>query len=278
MSRSLYSPSFLERSDRFGEEGAKGRDAFDDLISVQEGRPMSRPDAPHPQSCLDRWAKAIDPDKLSEIADQWAAILGFEAHGKLESSGREIMARLFRPENDVAEDAYANEDYQGDFDDDNDDDNDDEDVHDNDAYDDDEAITEQDWYMRLLKDDPTSLSAPLMKAMARQAFRNELGNGTENTNTTTDVSCEGPKPGITSTLTTTQRTTLPDGTVHTKLVLKRRFADGREESAETTHTTHGRREQQLKQVLEPTAEMSQAVKQDEAEKPKEKKKAGWFWN
>ena len=183
----------------------------------------------------------------------------------------EIMTHLFRPEYEMAKEACANEDFRCGFDD----ETDEEDAYDNDEYDHNDALTEQDWYLRQLKEHPTSFSAPLMTAMARQAFRSELlADGTENPNTATNVA----KPGITSTLTTTERTTLPDGTVTTKMVLKKRFADGREESAETTHTTHGRPEQHLKQAPEPTAQIPKAVKHDEAEKPTEKKKAGWFWN
>lgn len=43
---------------------------------------------------------------------------------------------------------------------------------------------------------------------------------------------------ITSTLTTTERRCLPDGTTTTKTVLKKRFADGSETSEETIDTTH----------------------------------------
>lgn len=46
------------------------------------------------------------------------------------------------------------------------------------------------------------------------------------------------KPDILSALTTTQTTRLPDGTVTTKVVLKKRFGDGREEVSESVHTYH----------------------------------------
>ncbi|KAF2125305.1 hypothetical protein P153DRAFT_324478, partial [Dothidotthia symphoricarpi CBS 119687] len=48
-----------------------------------------------------------------------------------------------------------------------------------------------------------------------------------------------PSPSILSTMTTTERSVAPDGTVTTKMVLKKRFADGREESSETVHTQRG---------------------------------------
>lgn len=47
---------------------------------------------------------------------------------------------------------------------------------------------------------------------------------------------------VLSQLTTTETTRLPDGTVTTKVVLKRRFADGREEVSESLHTGNEGRE------------------------------------
>jgi len=87
------------------------------------------------------------------------------------------------------------------------------------------------------------------------------------------------RPSVLSTLTTTERTTHPDGTVTTKMVLKKRFADGREESSETVHTTQGHEHNILPQ-LQSEARVQQRVKQEEAPfKPdSEKKSKGWFWS
>lgn len=73
---------------------------------------------------------------------------------------------------------------------------------------------------------------------------------------------------VLSSLTTTQTTRLPDGTVTTKIVLKQRFADGREETQEKVHTYH-----------DPSQERHEHQRLDErldAEQPKKKK--GWFWS
>ena len=72
------------------------------------------------------------------------------------------------------------------------------------------------------------------------------------------------KPDVLSALTTTQTTRLPDGTVTTKVVLKQRFADGREETHESVHTSHESVEQQ------------QQSTQDVEKKFKQQK--GWFWS
>lgn len=73
------------------------------------------------------------------------------------------------------------------------------------------------------------------------------------------------KPAVLSSLTTTHRTVLPDGTVTTKVVLKQRFADGREETHESLHTSS-----EQAQLVEPVG--------DDKQEQKERKKGGWFWS
>jgi hypothetical protein len=83
------------------------------------------------------------------------------------------------------------------------------------------------------------------------------------------------KPSILSTLTTTERSVAPDGSVTTKVVLKKRFSDGREESSETVHTQRGH-EMHPWHLDQPRA-VSQSEKKDE-EQDKEKRRSGWFWS
>lgn len=64
---------------------------------------------------------------------------------------------------------------------------------------------------------------------------------------------------ILSTVTTTERNVAPDGTVTTKVTLKKRFADGREETSETVNTSRG--------------DINAA-----SEGGSDKKKGGWFWS
>ncbi|KAJ4352916.1 hypothetical protein N0V95_003826 [Ascochyta clinopodiicola] len=82
------------------------------------------------------------------------------------------------------------------------------------------------------------------------------------------------KSSILSTLTTTERTTAPDGTVTTKVVLKKRFADGSEQSSETVHTQRG---QDVHQTEDPwnTAQHTQSINDPERQG---EKKGGWFWS
>ncbi|KAK8203588.1 hypothetical protein M8818_005238 [Zalaria obscura] len=77
------------------------------------------------------------------------------------------------------------------------------------------------------------------------------------------------RPTLLSTLTTTEQTTLPDGTVTTKVVLKKRFSDGREESTETVSTTHCRQQEQDQRTL---------AKVEETKGEKENKNGSWFWS
>ncbi|KAH4844030.1 hypothetical protein HBI24_216380 [Parastagonospora nodorum] len=83
------------------------------------------------------------------------------------------------------------------------------------------------------------------------------------------------KPSILSTLTTTERTVAPDGSVTTKVVLKKRFADGREESSETVHTQRGQEPEPW--ATRQTPEVRNYNNNDEVQ-GKEKKSSGWFWS
>ncbi|GAB1733698.1 hypothetical protein NU195Hw_g2750t1 [Hortaea werneckii] len=72
------------------------------------------------------------------------------------------------------------------------------------------------------------------------------------------------KIDVLSSLTTTQTTRMPDGTVTTKVILKQRFADGREETEEKLHTYQ---------------DPSQLQQAEEAHRPEQvEKKKGWFWS
>lgn len=84
----------------------------------------------------------------------------------------------------------------------------------------------------------------------------------------------GAKPSVLSTLTTTERTTAADGTITTKVVLKKRFADGSEQSSETIHTQRG-------EDVHPTDRSwsdMQNAQSPESTGLKSEKKSGWFWS
>lgn len=87
---------------------------------------------------------------------------------------------------------------------------------------------------------------------------------------TVDAHNKVPSSSILSTMTTTERTVAPDGSVTTKIMLKKRFADGREESSETVHTQRG-------EVARETWREGQESAAQKGERNVEKKK-GWFWS
>ena len=86
-------------------------------------------------------------------------------------------------------------------------------------------------------------------------------------------------PTVTSTLTTTERSTLADGSIHTKVVLKKRFADGREESTETVHTTYGSQAEGHDSAKPSVAGEAQDLPSQKSESIAEQaRKKGWFWS
>ena len=159
-------------------------------------------------------------------------------------------------------------------DDDDDDDNDGSNGEQEEDLDEQEQLTELDLYERLTGLQGGLFGADFTKRMAAEAFKQERELHVVPTTHAQDG--DDKKPSVISTLTTTERRTLPDGSVHTKMMLKKRFADGREESTETTHTT---KENQ-------TTPQQKSIKDDGSTKtepaPKiekyEQKKKGWFWS
>jgi hypothetical protein len=94
---------------------------------------------------------------------------------------------------------------------------------------------------------------------------------------------EKNEDSIVSTMTTTERRTLPDGTVETKRVLKKRFADGREESNESVERQTSPYSNPRSTVSKPLeSEITTAARQDKQtqtdvkENPRPKR-SGWFW-
>jgi len=77
---------------------------------------------------------------------------------------------------------------------------------------------------------------------------------------------EMQKPSVISVMTTTEMRTLPDGTVYTKRVLKRRFSDGTEESREEESTG------------QPESENKSEDFDGGHELQAKKGGAGWFWH
>ncbi|KAL1953015.1 hypothetical protein VTO42DRAFT_3765 [Malbranchea cinnamomea] len=100
---------------------------------------------------------------------------------------------------------------------------------------------------------------------------------TDKTETTADVetktvasapSSEDLAARLVSTVTRTERRTLPDGSIRTRTTVNKRFADGREENYETEEVNDNNHTQKLSQD-EPRSGNPDA--------PDDKPKGGWFW-
>ena len=138
------------------------------------------------------------------------------------------------------------------------------------------SVTELDIYERFLgKQFPSSVSKPIdTPKISRFPTEDKPIEITEPT--------APNKPSVVSTLTTTERTTLPDGRVYSRLVLKKRFADGREESSETVQTNEAS-EGLLKALPamggdEVTGPSTRQTERQTERPPEKSEKKGWFWS
>jgi hypothetical protein len=101
--------------------------------------------------------------------------------------------------------------------------------------------------------------------------------GTASVAPATTKQMDDVKPSILSTLTTTERSVASDGSITTKVVLKKRFADGREESSETVHTQRGQETETQKR--DPWRAFHDIQPRSaEPEHQERKKRSGWFWS
>lgn len=285
LDRSPYSPHHLEAQDSLVQQGTNWRDAFEDLLALQNGLPLPSEDLPRRIQCDAHWVQSMLQDGLfgkerfRAVEDDLA-----DTREDSENSMGNWYDFIMEAARDMNQDARAytedggdenehdeNENEHHDHDDDYPCDEDDENAgHDQEA-------TELDWYERMLRPERVLFPRGLIKALASEAFKPEPQQ-TQTLSSATAAKEDG-RPGVISSLTTTECTTLPDGSVHIKMVLKKRFADGREESTETTHATQGQREGIHRPMPASETEKPRAVEGgDEMDKLGEKKRGGWFWN
>lgn len=284
---SSYSPLYLEKQDHFQEHGQKWRHAFEDLIALQSGTAMADRCSPQSERCTAHWIGSMMNRGLlstSGIGQQWLGAMqaslrsietprGSPEHYqaalrlmRAQLRNEQLRQERKRIDDEEEEEEEEADDFMNAYDMDEDEEE---------PEGEEEEMTELDLFERLL-----GLKGPLsgksfIQTMASQAFREESEKSTFGTQ-----EAENGNPSIVSTLTTTERTTLPDGSVNTKMVLKKRFADGREESTETKHTTKDPQQPTLQQKLIEKPEIwknERAEKATEAEKSKQKAK-GWFWS
>jgi hypothetical protein len=97
----------------------------------------------------------------------------------------------------------------------------------------------------------------------------------------TDFASTWPANSIISTLTTVESRTLPDGSIETKRVLKKKFGDGREESSEVMETQSSRQADRAHKPVREEQKVAVKVVPEPPSKSREDKTrsgGGWFWN
>ena len=256
---SPYSPARLEQSPALRERGIPWREAFEDLLAVQSGRDISTEASNRPGTSTSDWLRDMVSIAMREngrdVQERHQASRSTSETVRRQPGFLDRFANSRQPEYDADED----DDADG-FDEEEDDDDDD-----------DEEITELDLYNCFLGLGNTpSEPDPIPSILGRSASRSFAHLQHDSTPTER----ESNRPSVLSTLTTTERTTLQDGTVHTKVVLKKKFSDGREESTETVHTQN---------PVPQTQQMAKSGERDDGkcerkQESKEKKSRGWFWS
>lgn len=248
---SPYSPVQLEQQPHLCDHDAKWREAFEDLLAVQNGKELPPKRSQRmPESSVDWVRVMIDLAmcKREEDTEESSSDTGKTSEAMKQYPG--FLSR-FTSTRQAENDAEENEDA------------------DNDDLDDDGGteITELAMYDRLF-----GSQQPSSNGTARAAARS-LAHSQQDSSPSDKYS---KNPSILSTLTTTERTTLQDGSVHTKVVLKKRFSDGREESTETVH--HQNVVRQTQDAASKSNKDEDAKKMRKDKETKEKESSGWFWS
>lgn len=239
-----YSPRTLEKDEDLRGAGIQWRDAFEDLIRAQLDEPLIPQEELGHNSRMpyDQWAKRVPHNQRAGRA---SPLFSEEATRRVAPTGGEYPKRVpWEGEETSEEPSYE---YAHDH----------EDQHD---------------------DPPTpkmnqGTFAEGMPATELEAYERLLGPTSQQT-----MPADSQRPSILATLTTTERTVAPDGTVTTKVVLKKRFADGREESSETVHTQRGGQDTDYQDPRTAMQEAAKNARAQQGENKDSKRNNGWFWS
>ncbi|WEW56142.1 hypothetical protein PRK78_001577 [Emydomyces testavorans] len=114
----------------------------------------------------------------------------------------------------------------------------------------------------------------------RQFNSTSQGRAASNVQADTSIPSEpsADSSRVVSTVTTKEHRTLPDGTVRTKVVVNKRFADGREESVETEEISNKVQPHRIN-TDSGSSNGAAAIPETEASDPTGRnKRRGWFWS
>ena len=247
---SPYSPLHLEQHPRLRDRGIQWRKAFEDLIAIDGGGDMSSERTPDQRLSNTGWVEQMsDRNKCNNDPVDYRGLALFMAHAMAGGS-----SPYERTEERSIQDAHGADSENAD--------------------ESTEPMTELDLYEHFLGKQDSSLdnesaSQPDLQSQSRSYAH------LQHDSAPTEES--GRKPSILSTLTTTERTSLQDGTIHTKVVLKKRFSDGREESTETMHTQNPTPKTEYQPPKQGCKQLDNSHEPSRSEKEAKKSK-GWFWS
>jgi hypothetical protein len=269
LQNSIYSPINLETDPNLRVYGSHWRQAFSDLINATEGHPMATNDEllrirsqsaeewyrnflrtwsyKYHEKMIQRRFESTWPESLPfplRILHPRELDAEFREHEKMLQAARSLNRAAIEDEESYKNGSAPKNEY-----------------------------TELDMYEHWSQDEQehehdTSVSTN---------YQSSPNNSTQTSTQTTS-----PASSIISTMTTTHKVTLPDGSVRTHRVLKKRFADGHEESNETEEIEPptGNRPNQGKILGELHDAQTKQEKTDgpERSKEQERKRGGWFWS
>ena len=271
---SPYSPIRLESSQPFRDYDVHWRNAFEDLLAAQSGQDMKAEFTNRRGLSKREWFREMIDLAVTQRERERERGRNVENMRDAQSSVAETVRRKPGFLDRFANAGVDARQSENNVDDDDDDDEDNEDSSENDDDDHDEEVTELDLYDRLLGDSRAASSVYPTIAQSVSRSYAQLQHDS------TPPEPDNNKPSILSTLTTTERTTLQDGTVHTKVVLKKKFSDGREESTETMHTQNAipQQVQGLSQQNMQNGRDKEPGRNSEGAEGKAKRSKGWFWS
>lgn len=227
-----YSPIRLEKDPSFRNAGTLWRQAFEDLVRADMGQEVKGPqsDSTLPSKSLNDWVLGLSRQPFGTVVDRETEDTPGQPQRRCRRFGQRCEELAKQPHG--ASETYAA--HQSDVD-----------AHD--------APPE---HLTHLPDTEQELYERFFGISPERAANKPLNTAKADVSTTS-------RPSVLSTLTTTEQTTLPDGSITTKVVLKKRFADGREEKSESVHTSRG----------EPAHQALGQTVQQQQQQPKK----SWFW-
>ncbi|KAL1970809.1 hypothetical protein VTN77DRAFT_2643 [Rasamsonia byssochlamydoides] len=274
------------------------RDAFEDLVRIENGQPMldRSPDSDSRKETGNEWLRGLV--QRGSLGNNWKLIAGPNDN----SPCHIVLERVEQRDNGKSSTSESSpakvEDKRN--------------VESEKA----EAETELDLYDRFLQDifdthereySRAFADSPLMRLLYDERKRHleqweerrrqwekyyrerenwlehaDSGNKSDTRNAESDLSAElrssgdvNSEPSVVSTLTTRERRTLPDGSVQTKIVKTKRFSDGREESNESVEVVNP--PAQPTRASDSNSSASDGNQDGKPGNEDGKPNGGWFW-